>query len=238
MVVAAISVFISATRLWFVIFSFVFVGYILVSEKKILSGIGILSMFLIVLSTLLYFGFIPQELLVESSWGRLNQVFNIAKGDVYSVDTARNRLLNQLPIIMEAIKQNPIVGYGFSNVTMSIYDNNFGFVNTILLFGISGFLLFVFFFVKLFGELLSSVKKLNNRNLYKIPLKILIIAWVGILIGYFSTWDFFTMSFHKVFFISILIVFLEFFMAKAKQNESVFGNNTSLRQHLQKGGRR
>jgi hypothetical protein len=219
LVVAFLSVFLSATRLWFVIFSFIFAGYLLVSKKKILSIIGIGAVGFVVLSTLMYTGLIQSDLLLQSSWGRVQQVFGIASGDVYSVDTAMNRLVNQLPIIVGVIKQNPFIGYGFSKVTMIYYDNDFGFLNTILMFGVIGFLLFLFFFIKIFVMLVSCIKKISISNPYKIPLKIMVIAWGGILIGYFTTWDFFTMSFYKIFFISLLIVFAEFFVRQADREE-------------------
>jgi len=212
MCVSFLSVFLSATRLWFVIFSFVFIGYVLVSKKKFSSILGIASIFLVVVSTLIYFGVLPLDFLIESSWGRLHRVLGIFKGDIYAIDTARNRLLNQLPLSIGVIKQSPFVGYGFSYITMSHYDNDLGFVNTILIFGIIGFSLLLFLLVRIFTVLIFAIK---NEVLYdsdKIPLKVLTIAWISVLIGYFTTWDFFTMSFDKVFFVSILIAFSEFYV--------------------------
>jgi hypothetical protein len=68
-----------------------------ITKRKFLSTIGVAAVVFLVLSTLMYFGVIPPELLVHSSWGRLQQVFFVASGNVYSVDTAMNRLVNQLP---------------------------------------------------------------------------------------------------------------------------------------------
>jgi hypothetical protein len=213
------SVFLSAARLWFVIFSFIFAGYMVITKKKILSTIGIAAVVFLVLSTLMYVGIIPPELLVQSSWGRLQQVFFVASGNVYSVDTAMNRLVNQLPILVGLIKENPLIGYGLSHVSMTYYDNDFGFLNTILMFGFIGLLFFVFFFAKMFLLLLRTIKKIRMSNSYKIPLKVMVLTWIGILIGYFSTWDFFTMYFDKVFFVSLLIVFAEFFVWQAYKQE-------------------
>jgi len=219
LVLAFFSIFLSATRLWFVIFSFIFGGYILVSKKKISSAIGMVAIFFLVLSVLMYSGLISSNLLIESSWGRLHQVIAIARGDVYSVDTAMNRLVNQLPIIAGIIKQNPLIGFGFSNISMNHYDNDFGFLNTILMFGIIGFSLFIVFFIKMFLMLISSIKNINVGNRFRLPLKIMVIAWLGVMIGYFSTWDFFTMDFGKVFFISLLVAIGEFFAKQANKEE-------------------
>jgi hypothetical protein len=217
--VAFLSVFLSATRLWFIIFSFIFAGYILVTKKKILSVMGIVSIFFVVIGLLNYFGFIRLGIQSESSWARIQQVFDVAKGNLYSIDTAKNRLVNQSPIIMGIIKHNPLIGYGFSDITMLYYDDDFGFLNTILMFGIVGFALFALFFIGIFRILGSTIKRISFSNPFRTSLKIMIIAWAGILIGYLSTWDFFTMDFGKVFFVSLLIAVVEFFILQAKKEE-------------------
>ena len=146
-------------------------------------------------------------------------MFDIAKGNVYSVDTAMNRLVNQLPVLLAIIRQNPFIGYGFSYITMYYYDSDLGFLNTILMFGIVGFGFLIFFFIRLFAVLISSIKRVSARNSVKIPLKIMVVVWLGILIGYFSTWEFFTRHFNKVIFVSLLIAFVEFLVMRADKDE-------------------
>ncbi|UCG92247.1 MAG: hypothetical protein JSV97_00635 [candidate division WOR-3 bacterium] len=219
MVTAFLSVFLSATRLWFVIFSFILVGYIMVTKKKFLSTLGIVSVGFLVVSTLIYSGIIPPDMLFQNPWLRVQQVFNVARGDIYSVESAMNRLVNQLPIMMKIIKQNPFIGYGFSNITMIYYDSDLGFFNTILMLGMLGLGFFIYFFIKYFELIAASIKKIRDSNTFKIQLKVMTILWVGILIGYFSTWDFFTMYFHKIFFVSILIALTEFFISQAEAEE-------------------
>ncbi|RKX91749.1 MAG: hypothetical protein DRP84_11150 [Spirochaetes bacterium] len=155
-------------------------------------------------------------MLLVSAWKRVSQVSYIAKGNIYIVDTARSRFFDQLPIILEQIKQNPLTGYGVSEITMEYCNNNLGFVNTILMFGIFGLSLFIYFFIKYFSMISTSIKRFDN-NPFKNSLKIMAIVWVGILIGYFSTWDFFTYYFYKTFFISILIAITEFFIREAEE---------------------
>jgi len=210
------SIFISATRLWSVIFSFILMGYVLVSKRKILSVVGIAGSLFVILSVLSCLGLTPSDLLLGSAWKRVSQVSYIAKGNIYIVDTARSRFFDQLPIILEQIKQNPLTGYGVSEITMEYCNNNLGFVNTILMFGIFGLSLFIYFFIKYFSMISTSIKRFDN-NPFKNSLKIMAIVWVGILIGYFSTWDFFTYYFYKTFFISILIAITEFFIREAEE---------------------
>jgi hypothetical protein len=230
-VVAFLSIFVSSTRQWFVYFSLIFAGYVIASKKKIFSLLGIITVILIVLGTITYFDIIPLDKLIQSPWVRVRQVFNLATGDVYTVDTAMNRFVNQLPVIMAVIKQNPLIGYGFSNISMSYYDNDLGFVNTILMFGIIGFSLFIFFFVKIFVMLVSTVKTISFNNPFRAPLKIIVFGWASILLGYLTTWDYFTFYFYKVFFISILLALTEFFVAQASKEDLIAAQKTLLLQY-------
>jgi hypothetical protein len=213
------SVFVSATRMWFVIFTFIFVGYVLVTRKKIMSVVGAVIFVLLFVMALTYLMPQSQLILLHSSFGRLSQVADIAHGDVYSVDTAMNRLIYQFPRIMAVVKQNPFLGYGISNVTMDYYDCDFGFINTILMFGIIGFALFIFLFAKIFSLLTSSLKDIGSGNPFRMSLKVLIIAWAGILIGYFTTWDFFAFYFEKILFVAVMIALTEFFVKQAHRVE-------------------
>ena len=112
-------------------------------------------------------------------------------------------------------------------------DNDFGFLNTILMFGIAGFSLFIFFFAKLLAMLVSSTKRISRSNPYKTVLKVMILAWGGVLIGYFTTWDFFTWYFHKVFFIAVLIALSELFTNRAAEEELVIRYMRRSRQMLE-----
>ncbi len=218
-VVSFFSIFISATRVWFVMFLFILGGYMLVSNKKVRSSANIVFISFLIVAILVSSGLISRDFLVQSSWGRVSQVFDIARGDVSSVDTASRRFYTQMPIILNIIKQNPFIGYGLSNVTKRYYNNNLGFVNTILMFGFFGFFLFIYFFIKYFVMIQTATKRLTNNNPFRTPLKVMAIAWAGILIGYFSTWDFFAYYFQKTFFVSILIAITELFVREANKEE-------------------
>jgi hypothetical protein len=228
LVAAFFSVFLSATRLWFVIFAFIFVGYLLVSREKISSTIGIAAVAFLILLTAIWSGLIPPNLLLGSSWGRLQQVFYVVEGDVYAIDTARNRLIRAMPFLINIIGQNPFIGYGVSDIAMKYYDNDFGFLNTILMFGIIGFSLFIYFFFRLFAVFISCIKRICSSNSFRVSLKAIAIVWAGILIGYLTTWDFFTMYFYKIFFISILIAIVELFLMHAETEEICIKNHKVL----------
>jgi len=212
------SIFISATRIWFVMFLFILMGYFLISRKKGRFIIAIVLITLTSIAILVNSGLLSKSFLLDSSWGRLSQIFNIPKLGISSIDTGYIRLADQLPVMIQKIRESPLIGFGFSNITMNYYDSNFGFFNTILMFGIFGLTLFSYFFVRYFRMIRSSIKRLSNSNPFKNQLKIMAIAWGGMLLGYFSTWDFF-FRFYKVFFVSILIAISEFFVRQADKQE-------------------
>jgi len=213
------SIFISATRVWFIMFLAILIGYILISRKKAKFAIAVVFIALTFVSILVNSGLISKSFLLGSAWGRLSQVFNIPKAGISSVDTGYSRYIIEFPVLFEPIKENPFIGYGFSHIAMQHYDNDFGFLNTILMFGIVGFSLFVYFFIRYFSMIRSSLKRLNNSNPFRTSLKLLAVAWGGMLIGYFSTWDFFSSYFYKVFFVSVLIAICEFFVRQADEEE-------------------
>ena len=218
-VISFFSIFISATRIWFVMFSFIMIGYIFVSRKKVRFSVGIIIILFLVVNIIISYSAITRDFLIQDSWSRVSQVFDIAKGDIYSVDTAVNRFFNQMPRLLNIIKHSPLIGYGFSTITRAYYDNDFGFLNTLLMFGVFGLALFIYFFIRYFTIIIRIIRRLCGSNPFIHPLKMLTIAWAGILIGYLSTWDFFTIYFQKVFFIGILIAITELFIRYADKEE-------------------
>ena len=223
-VTSFLSVFFSATRIWFVIFSIVFLGYVLVSKKKLTSILGVTSLLLLVAGGLIYAGIVPEQLLVESSWARVSQIFDMAKGDFFAAQTAMNRISVQLPVIVNTIKQSPLVGFGFSFITMRQYDDDFGFLNTILMFGFIGFVFFLFFFYRLIALFRSALKRMTRDNPYRARLRMMSVIWLSILVGYLSTWDFFTMYFYKVFFVAIVIALSEYLLTRAQDSAYAGGS--------------
>jgi len=220
MLTALLGVFLSATRIWFVIFSIVLVGYLVISRRKMHSLLTLLAISACVISLLNYSGLIPLDYITQSSWGRFKQLFAVVGEGVYAIDTARSRIVS-LSIVLSAIKQNPLIGYGFSELTWEYYTNDLGFLNTIVVFGLAGFSLLIYFFVKCFEMLITSIRKSTVcSSTYTVLLKMMVVTWISILVGYLLTWDFFALYFYKVFFISIIIVVAEF-MARQAQPDAL-----------------
>ena len=101
---------------------------------------------------------------------------------------------------------SPFVGTGFSGVFRNHENNDLGFVNTILIFGVVGFALFINFFVVFFRQLNQWVKHpwadANARAILNTTRMVL----VEVLLGYATTYDFFTVrQIERIYFVSILI---------------------------------
>lgn len=229
-VFAFFSIFISATRIWFVVFSFVLLGYILISKRKLSNIVKIVSVLCILIIILFVSGVISLNFLVRSAWGRISQLFDIAKGDFHSVHTFDSRYFVRLPRLLKGVKENIIIGCGFSNIYLEYRDNHVGFFNTFLQFGILGFLLFFNFFISYFRIINTTVKNLNNNNPLKTPLKILSISFAGILFSYFTTWNFFDMGTRIItpFFLSVFISLTELFVREADKLHMIYKANNEI----------
>jgi hypothetical protein len=220
-IVSFISVFISATRVWFIIFSFTLGSYIVMSRKKVFSVIGVTFFCFLSLFILSYFGVVEWEFASGASWKRLGGVFDVVRGDILRVESARDRVFKDVPRIAEVIMDSPLIGYGFSEVSATNYINDLGFFNTILMFGIFGFMILNGLFYKLFKEIKSALNWIGKDNPARIPVLVMGISWCGILIGYFSTWDFFSCYFGRIFFVGVVIAMTEIFVREA-ENEVRF----------------
>jgi O-antigen ligase len=223
------SMFISATRVWFVMFSFLLLGYLIISRKKFSSFANIVLISGLLIILLINSGIITTDFLLRSSWQRLSQVFDVALGNIRATDSsAQGRYFDELPVMLSVIKQNPLIGYGYSNVTMIYSNSNFGFLNTVIMFGMVGFSLFIYLFSKYFAMITNVIKNIDKSNPLARPIKIIGISWASILIGYFSTWDFFGLYFQKTFFISIIIAITELFVHDAKKEKYTEVSNNEL----------
>jgi len=223
------AVIISATRVWFVIFSFILLGYIFISKMKILNSIKIAIVLFILILIFFFSGLVSPEFLLKGSGKRLAEILYVAKGEFKSVPTFEYRYFFRLPRLLEGMKKYIIFGCGFSKNGLKYLDFHVGFFNTILQFGIIGFSIFLYFFVSYFKLIIKSVKKLSNSNSFRTPIKILALIFGGILIGNFFTFFFFPMNndIKIPFFIAIFLALTELFINEGEKEEFFMRENVS-----------
>lgn len=220
-IIAYLSIVISATRIWFAVFSFIYIGYILMSKKKVSNTLKIATVFAVLIIILISSGVFSLDFFTKGVLGRLQGLASVAKGDYHSVSTFERRYFFRLPRLLEGVKENLIFGCGFTQTYLKYRDYHVGFFNTILQFGIIGFCFFLYLFMSYFALIKKSLEKLRSTNPLRFPLKLLSLFFGGILLAHFTTWYFFQMSTNEgpPFFIAVFIAITEVFIREAKKEK-------------------
>jgi hypothetical protein len=215
------SFILSATRSWMTIGFITILGYILVTPTglKFAVKFGVIS-FLLILA-LLSSNFIKVEF-IENIYERYAVIGNLASSRSLSqADTFADRIVTDIPKVMKGIAYSPILGVGMSKYMKTYYSNDVGFINTILIYGIIGFPIFLYFMFR-YIFLLNSLRK--NKHYSKADKGIFIsimLALIGMLTGYFFTWDFFSFYPEKVFFVSIIFATGDLVLESSSRFEEV-----------------
>jgi len=148
-------------------------------------------------------GFIEQEF-VDGISERYFELGSIASSGNLNQGTFAGRIEEDIPHVMKGFAYSPILGVGMSRYMKKFYSNDVGFINTLLIYGIIGFPVFLFFLFRyLFLLNKHRMKKKYDKTERNILIS-LILGLSGILAGYFFTWDFFSFYPEKIFFVSIV----------------------------------
>lgn len=175
------SVIISATRSSIVMFSFIFIFYyFFIARRKpgvLMQTFIIGVIFVMVLDATNIFDL---NSLVGSSYTRFVGAVSIEEGSIKPEDTFDNRVSNRLPILLDAIKKSPLIGYGFSDAYFDVYDGHLGGVIVGLLqVGFIGYSLYVMFIVNIFRKCFKYIKKFRDDNSFKNIVKVFTVAFFG-----------------------------------------------------------
>lgn len=195
--VCFLSVFLSATRFAFGIFLLVALLVYSRKLKELPKIILFIAEGIIVLMLLVRLGVFSETYLKNSLWARVSQVFDLASGKGAQIDTLSSRL-DQLQNMIKGIEGSPLWGYGFSDQSLQYLNNNWGFPNTIIMFGLFGMFLFIFLFKSYMKIIISASRKRYLAPDVKAALKVLLATFLGMLLGYFTTWDFFSLFYPYV----------------------------------------
>jgi hypothetical protein len=189
--VSFLSVHVSATRFSFVVLSIIAIGVYFRQIKNLPKILVSGLLVLIILFSLISLGVISKEQ-INSSIERISQLSSLFKGAVRDIQTLDTRINNFLPVL-DKIRERIFFGYGFSDTALTYYSTDVGVPNTFLMFGVAGFMMFLFLFISYFKMLSYSRAKLDMNNIYHGSIKVLSVSFVAMLIAYFSTWDFFSL---------------------------------------------
>jgi len=226
--IAAASFFLSATRSWISITLLSLTSFFFMSTRRT----GLIARFSLIvgvsLAILINLRVISLDYFERNIWERYVPVARaLLHGSLSGTDTFVNRVETDLPKTVSGLKMSPIVGVGLSTEFTEHYSNDLGFLNTILLFGTAGFVLFLHFLFSFYARLRICSKfthsKPNSQHIF-VALRAISL---GVFLGYCLTWDFFSFYAYKVYFIALLIAFAELTLHDFREER----NTNVLRPH-------
>jgi len=189
-IVSFLSVFLSATRVWVIMFSFILLCYVLFFKRKFRRSIELFILTALIIIILLI-NVSPFRSNIVGAWARISEVGQVAQGRFSESSTFEYRFSVRLPRLLVGLRQNWIVGWGISDTYHIYSDGHVGNFNLLLQVGIVGFLLFVNFWLCYFRMILNTRRKLRSESIHRNSFLVLIFSFGAILIAHFSTYSWF-----------------------------------------------
>lgn len=176
---AYISILLSATRGWFLAFTFMFVATALVAGgqqlvKKIAPYfiILIIAFFVVLnLSPLL-------QTQASNAWARISTLEKVAGGDLTAGGTV-GRWTDVAPKLLRYVGENPL-GYGFSVDAFGLENDHAGIVNPMIIFGVAGYAVILIFIFGFMAKIFQLQKRLPANHPYKKSLMVLFFSFMGL----------------------------------------------------------
>jgi len=187
LVICYFLIVLSATRGWFLAFSSMLIASFALFLNKT-HRVVTYSLPMIIL-VIVVFSYSPQlSNVLENVTARLATVESLAEGDLSAGGTL-SRITIRMPRMLVKVRENPILGFGFSDEYYQYADNHVGWVMQILQVGIIG----LFIFLALCYRFVSS-----NNSLVRITgekaLHVFTIALLGLMVIHSSSTAIFAFS--------------------------------------------
>ncbi|MEI8349377.1 MAG: hypothetical protein WCI77_04400 [Candidatus Omnitrophota bacterium] len=212
--IAFISVLLSATRFMFGMFFCILLGVYFTRMRSVGHIIMLICVAALVLIIFINTGLLTDAYIKESVFSRVFQIFLLMKGEGHHIDTFDARIQGLQPML-QRIKDNMFLGYGFSDISYEYYDNNWGFFNTVLMFGVMGLAIFCFLTISYLKLIFQSMRRLPFSDPTRSSLRVLLVSLCTFLGGYALTWDLFSLSYsYQVVFTMIFFAICEQFTAR------------------------
>lgn len=184
--ISFITILLTATRVWFLVFLIVLIGILLLTRRKFKS----LPVFFVTsLILLLIFLNIPKiHTGIVNSFNRISTLTEVAEEGSIGNENLENRLESRWPRFVISFKINPITGLGSSKLYKTYSPgSDLGNFNLIAQGGLIGFTLFLIIWIKF----LTFFRKINNRinrnNPFKHTILFFNIALLALLTAHFTT---------------------------------------------------
>jgi len=175
MVLSYILIILSATRGWFISFTIMMLIILFMNLNK--KGSIKNSIMVVLICFLLLFSLYTNfQNIFNNIFNRLKSIELLAKGDITAGGTL-SRINVRGPAMLKKVKENPLIGFGFSKEYYIYADNHVGWIMQLLQMGIIGTLLIIYLFIRIVTHIRKIVKITNNSSYY-----VFIIGLIGLII--------------------------------------------------------
>ena len=208
MMLSLLAFILSATRSYLMMPLVALFGYVLYSKRAAPDLIKLALVSVIFAVIFFSLNLISWESFMKGIWPRFEAFFNVifGGGDIRKFDTVSSRLESDWPSLWNSIKFSPLVGAGFSGWFRKYENNDLGFLNTVLMLGWVGFIFFISFIVLFLKEINKWASDKYADQDSRVILSSIAIIFFGVLVGYATTYDFFTVrQIDRIYFIAVLM---------------------------------
>ena len=173
LIISYLSILLTSTRGWFIAFSLVlFLYFTFIHRIKRIVTISILAVMLIPL--LLSVPLIQKQL--KSSFKRFSTIESVARGDLSAGGT--DARINYSKDLVNFWSEKPLLGWGFSDFYKKNGNGHAGLANLLFQVGIVGYLVFIYFWYKLFLTPVIINKRISTGNPFKGSIMVLSLAFL------------------------------------------------------------
>jgi hypothetical protein len=209
------SILMTATRVWFVVYSLILMVYLVKSMKNVKNFISMVLMLSAAFGVVSAGGGSQMSSAVD----RIFSIFNYGDKSSKARRMVEQKKAKRLPKVLNGIYENPLLGWGFSDKAVQIMDEDVGNYSLIAQVGLIGISMFISFWIGFLTMIRRTRKKLLNKNPFKDALSILNMAMIGFLIAHHTTHQVFglTLLAFNLFFMSLFILLSEFALTEARR---------------------
>lgn len=176
---AYIVVLLSATRGWFLSFTFMFAIASLMSGGKRMVGKIVPYFAVLVISFVVILNIFPLiGTQAANAWARISTLEMVAKGDLSAGGTV-SRWTELAPELLDHIAKNPL-GYGASAEAFEKGDEHAGIVNPMIPHGVVGYFVIILVVVSFMLQLFRHANNMRGDNPYKHSLFAALIILIGL----------------------------------------------------------
>lgn len=211
-IVSYLIVIMGAFRSWFVIFTLIFGGFLMTTKDK-----GKNMLFIAVIGFLLLIFMNQTEkgsMALQGAWERTATIFELGQSGSASTTQMEHKAKNRLPVQLEYISENPLLGWGFTDKKGDPDVGNFALLVEV---GILGFLLFCYLWYSYIRMIVVAKANLPKSSNYRIILNILLFGFLGLLLSHFTTNRIFGITSASVL-LSMYFFFTDFFVKDSYSN--------------------